>query len=53
MSAPVKLGVFGLALAAALAAGLAIGAAAGPIDVGDDTQHAPAHDTPLDDATHG
>ena len=36
MSAPRKLGLFGVVLAAALAAGAAVGAAVGPIDVGDD-----------------
>ena len=52
MSVPTKLGAFGLVLAAALAAGLAVGAAAGPIDIGGDTQHSPAHDEPLEDDTH-
>ena len=52
MSVPAKLGAFGFVLAAAFAAGLAVGAAAGPIDVGDDTQHAPAHDVPMDEDTH-
>lgn len=52
MTTGVRLGAYGLVLAAALAVGAALGAVAGPIDVGgDDHSDEPAHVTvPVDEA---
>jgi hypothetical protein len=50
MRTSTRLGIFAVVLALAFGAGAGLGSVAGPIDVGGDEQHEPAHGSHEDEA---